>query len=227
MVLFCSGELMNYFMIIAVSKPKIPDSFLTDSCHGTKHNTYFLIWLYESAKSPIIDILVMLTVYLIERKGYAMGLFSNILEKLGLKKPAEVTTAPKASAGDSRPAPTVTTTAKTTVTAQPGVVYPEIHQTSEIKAPVAKIEVVDVMSKLEKMATANPQKLNWKTSIVDLLKLLGLDSSLAARKELATELGCPAEKMGGDYAEMNVWLQKTVLQKIADNGGNIPQDLLK
>ncbi|HBF40604.1 MAG TPA: oxidoreductase [Anaerolineaceae bacterium] len=155
-----------------------------------------------------------------------MGLFSNILEKLGLKKPAATTAAPSAAAGDSRPAPAVTSAPKPPVTVQPAVVYPTINQTSEIKAPVAKIEVVDVMSKLEKMAAENPQKLNWQTSIVDLLKLLGLDSSLAARKELATELGCPPEKIGGDYSEMNVWLQKTVLQRIADNGGNIPKELL-
>jgi Domain of unknown function (DUF3597) len=60
---------------------------------------------------------------------------------------------------------------------------------------------------------------------VDLMKLLGLDSSLVARKELATELGCPAQKIG-DSARMNVWLHKTVLQKLADNGGNIPKELL-
>jgi Domain of unknown function (DUF3597) len=58
-----------------------------------------------------------------------------------------------------------------------------------------------------------------------LLKLLELESSLAARKELATELGCPADFMG-DSAKMNIWLHKTVLQKIADNGGNITKDLL-
>ncbi|MEQ1530270.1 MAG: DUF3597 domain-containing protein, partial [Methylococcales bacterium] len=62
-------------------------------------------------------------------------------------------------------------------------------------------------------------------SIVDLLKLLGLDSSLTARKELATELGCPAAAMA-DSAQMNIWLHKNVLQKLAQNGGNIPQDLL-
>jgi hypothetical protein len=60
---------------------------------------------------------------------------------------------------------------------------------------------------------------------VDLLKLLGLDSSLDSRKELAAELGCPKEKMG-DSAQMNIWLHKTVLQKLADNGGNIPKELL-
>jgi len=75
------------------------------------------------------------------------------------------------------------------------------------------------------MAAANPQKLNWKTSIVDLLKLLDIDSSLTARKELAAELNCPAELLG-DSAQMNMWLHKTVLQKIADNGGNIPADML-
>lgn len=81
------------------------------------------------------------------------------------------------------------------------------------------------MGKLSAMAAANPQRLNWRSSIVDLLKLLGLDSSFAARKELAVELGCPAEKMG-DSAQMNMWLHKTVLQKLADNGGNIPKELL-
>jgi len=84
---------------------------------------------------------------------------------------------------------------------------------------------VDVVAKLEGMATAHKEKLNWKTSIVDLMKLLGLHSSLVARKEMATELGCPAQEMG-DTAQMNVWLHKTVLQKLADNGGNIPKELL-
>ena len=90
-------------------------------------------------------------------------------------------------------------------------------------APTA-ISEVDVVSKLEGMAASHPEKLNWKTSIVDMLKLLGIDSSLSARKELAVELGCPADKMG-DSAQMNMWLHKTVLQKLAQNGGNIPKEL--
>ncbi len=156
-----------------------------------------------------------------------MSLFGNILEKLGLKKPEAAAPAPaKPAVGDSRPAPTMKPSSQPVVPVQPSTtVYAPIHQTSEIKAPPTKIQVVDVVSKLEKLAAANPQKLNWKVSIVDLLKLLGIDSSLAARKELATELGCPADKMG-DSAEMNTWLHKTVLQKIADNGGNIPKELL-
>ncbi|MDP3440459.1 MAG: DUF3597 domain-containing protein, partial [Azonexus sp.] len=101
---------------------------------------------------------------------------------------------------------------------------PAAVETAAAPVPVA-ISAVDVVAKMEALAGAHAEKLNWKTSIVDLLKLLGLDSSLAVRKELAVELGCPAEKMG-DSAQMNMWLHKTVLQKLAANGGNIPADLL-
>lgn len=84
---------------------------------------------------------------------------------------------------------------------------------------------VDITAQMETRAASAAEKLNWKVSIVDLLKLLGLDSSLTARKELATELGCPPELMG-DSAQMNVWLHKTVMQKLAANGGNVPPELL-
>ena len=92
-------------------------------------------------------------------------------------------------------------------------------------AAPAAISGVDVVAKLEALAQSSPEKLNWKVSIVDLMKLLGMDSSLDARKALATELDCPADKMS-DSAQMNMWLHKTVLKKLADNGGNIPADLL-
>ena len=82
-----------------------------------------------------------------------------------------------------------------------------------------------MVAQLEQRAAANPQKLNWRTSIVDLLKLLDMDSSLAARKGLAAELGCPPELIG-DSAKMNMWLHKTVLARIAENGGNVPKELL-
>lgn len=97
--------------------------------------------------------------------------------------------------------------------------------TTAMAEPAVAISVVDVMGKLEGMSAAHAENLNWKTSIVDLMKVLGLDSSLDARKQLATELGCPGECMG-DSAKMNIWLHKAVLQKLADNGGNIPQDML-
>lgn len=98
-------------------------------------------------------------------------------------------------------------------------------QAESVEAAVAGVSVVDVVAQLEAKAAAHAEKLNWKVSIVDLMKLLGLDSSFGARKELAAELDCPGEKMG-DSAQMNMWLHKTVLQKLADNGGNIPKDLL-
>ena len=84
---------------------------------------------------------------------------------------------------------------------------------------------IDVTAQLEQKAAANPQKLNWRTSIVDLLKLLDIDSSLPARRELATELGCPPELMA-DSAKMNTWLHKAVMQKLAANGGKVPAELL-
>ncbi|MBB5347279.1 3-oxoacyl-ACP reductase-like protein [Desulfoprunum benzoelyticum] len=138
-----------------------------------------------------------------------MSIFSTILAKLGFGKEAQA----QASA-PSTPAPTKA----------PAAAAPEPAAPTAPPAPAA-ISVVDVVARLESMAAAHGEKLNWKTSIVDLLKLLGLDSSLAARKELAAELGCPAEKMG-DSAQMNMWLHKTVLKKLAENGGNIPADLL-
>ena len=135
-----------------------------------------------------------------------MSLFGKILEKLGLKSAkAEPAPAPAPKA----PPPGITPT----------------PATPPPPPPPKPIEIVDVVAQLEKLAAANPQKLNWKVSIVDLLKLLDIDSSFAARKELATELGCPAELMG-DSAKMNMWLHKQVLGHIAANGGNIPAELL-
>src|SRR3954471_11066218 len=127
-----------------------------------------------------------------------MAFFSKILEKLGF-----------GSAATSAPTPSQSTT---TAPASPGAAP------TAAPRPTA-IAVVDVVAQLEQRAAANPQKLNWRTSIVDLLKLLDMDSSFNARKELATELGCPADLMG-DSAKMNMWLHKTVLQRIAENGGN-------
>lgn len=132
-----------------------------------------------------------------------MGFFDGILDKLGLGH------APAAPAPASQEAPAAS--------AAPG--------SGETPPSPAPITVVDVMAQLEKLAAEHSQKLNWKRSIADLLRLLDIDNSYAARKELAIELGCPAEKMD-DSAQMNMWLHKTVLQKIADNGGNIPQQLL-
>jgi 3-oxoacyl-ACP reductase-like protein len=131
-----------------------------------------------------------------------MGFFNSILEKLGLSHAAA-------------PAPA----------AAPVAAAPAAAATPSAPPPPAPISAVDVVAKLDDLAAHNPEKLNWKVSIVDLLKLLGLDSSFGTRKQLATELGCPADKMA-DSAQMNMWLHHTVLQKLADSGGNIPKELL-
>ena len=82
---------------------------------------------------------------------------------------------------------------------------------------------VDVEAVLTGMASRNAQKLDWRHSIVDLMKLLGLDSSLGARKELAQELHYGGD--ANDSAAMNIWLHKQVMQKLAENGGKVPDEL--
>ena len=82
---------------------------------------------------------------------------------------------------------------------------------------------VDVGATLDGLAKTNKEKLDWKHSIVDLMKLLGLDSSLSARKELAKELKYTGDM--NDSATMNVWLHKQVIAKLAANGGKVPADL--
>jgi hypothetical protein len=88
-------------------------------------------------------------------------------------------------------------------------------------APPAAITVVDVEALLDGMPGAN--SLNWRTSIVDLMKLLGLDSSLDARKQLAAELSYGADT--SDSAKMNIWLHRQVMTKLAANGGKVPAEL--
>ena len=138
-----------------------------------------------------------------------MGFFSRILDKLGLDAGAgkvdEMLRTPSAQAAPARPATSV-------AGAGPAPAAPKGAQ-------------VDVAAQLEQKAAASSEKLNWRTSIVDLLKLLDIDSSLAARKELATELGCPPDLMG-DSAKMNMWLHKAVMAKVAANGGKVPAELL-
>ena len=86
-------------------------------------------------------------------------------------------------------------------------------------------QTVDVAAVLEGLAAKNPEKLDWKHSIVDLMKLVGMDSSLTARKQLAAELHYSGDP--NDSASMNVWLHKEVLKKLSENGGKVPQELLR
>jgi len=149
-------------------------------------------------------------------------MFSGIMEKLGFNKSAQQAAAASLAAGSAQGAPPGA--APAAPTASPTASTSPPPPTTAQPAPTA-MSTVDVMGQLEKLAASNPQKLNWRTSIVDMLKLLGMDSSLTARKNLAVELGCPADKLA-DSAQMNTWLHRQVLEKLAANGGNVPKDLL-
>ncbi|TWI58623.1 uncharacterized protein DUF3597 [Pseudomonas duriflava] len=139
-----------------------------------------------------------------------MSLFGNILAKLGIGKdqPATSNETPGVT-----PSPSDTTSASTPTAPDTGAAAPQA------------MSQVDVAAKLDSLAASHAEKLNWKSSIVDLLKLLDMDSSLSARQALAKELNCPSDKMD-DSAQMNMWLHKAVLQKLSENGGNVPADLL-
>jgi hypothetical protein len=131
-----------------------------------------------------------------------MSVFSKIFDKIFHR--AEAATVPG------------TTTASTAPS------YPGAADAAAAGA-AAQAQQVDVEAVLNGMAANNSEKLNWRTSIVDLMKLLNLDSSLQERKELATELGYTGAKDGS--AEMNLWLHKQVMNKLAANGGKVPADL--
>jgi hypothetical protein len=103
---------------------------------------------------------------------------------------------------------------------------PETTTTGVATAPpleVRPITKAEVEAMIEKLASANSQKFNWRESIVDLMKLLGLDSSLSARKELAQELGYTGALDGS--AAMNLWLHEQVMHRLAESGGQVPESL--
>jgi hypothetical protein len=132
-----------------------------------------------------------------------MSIFGTILHKLGLGgTPADA--------------------APVTAAATPAALAPDATTTAASAAPAAPAAAsVDVVAVIE--AIPGSADMNWRTSIVDLMKLLGLDSSLAARKELADELHYTGDK--NDSASMNIWLHKQVMQKLAENGGKVPAEL--
>ena len=133
-----------------------------------------------------------------------MGILSNIFHKIfpGSK--------PEAAQPAAAPAPAAAAPATAPAAApQPAA------------TPVTPL--VDVEAILTTMQQQNSQPLNWRTSIVDLLKLLNLDSSLASRKELADELHYTGDK--NDSASMNIWLHKQVMIKLSENGGKVPAEL--
>jgi len=134
-----------------------------------------------------------------------MSIFGSIMSKIfgGGEAEAATSNPQSASASTSGSAP-INASAGGTTAATPG-------------------QSVDVEAVLTDLGSKNPQQLNWRTSIVDLMKLLNLDSSLNSRKELAQELHYSGDM--NDSAAMNIWLHKQVMQKLAENGGKVPDDL--
>ena len=133
-----------------------------------------------------------------------MSIFGSIMSKI-FGHPAAAT------GGSASPTP-----GSSAASPAPGV-PPPYTPAAEAQAPV------DVEAVLTAMAAQKPGPSNWRQSIVDLMKLLDLDSSLDARKQLATELSYPGDQ--NDSASMNIWLHKQVMQKLAENGGKVPDSL--
>jgi len=154
-----------------------------------------------------------------------MGFLDDIKNKIfGHRGDAVVQTA---SATEQKPAPSAAPTPTAAKPAAPQAApapTPAPAPKPAPAAPSAPATPVDVAAILDKAAAASGQKLDWRKSIVDLMKALGIDSSLTARKELAKELGYTGDT--SDSAAMNIWLHKQVIQKLKDNGGKVPADLL-
>ena len=134
-----------------------------------------------------------------------MGILSSIKEKIFGK----ATAAPAKTTAATTTTPTATTTQAKTVT----------------PAATVAAKPVDVEAVMEAAVKAKGIKLNWRVSIVDLMKALDLDSSLAARKELAKELKYNGTDADGS-AEKNMWLHRELMKKLAENGGKIPKELM-
>jgi hypothetical protein len=149
-----------------------------------------------------------------------MGMFNNLMSKIfGHATAASSTTpAPSSTTIESATAPSATTPAASAVaalTAAPAAA-PE--------AAAVPAQTVDVTAILDELAAKKSEKLDWKKSIVDLLKLVDMDSSISARQQLATELHYSGDE--NDSSAMNLWLHKQVLQQLSEHGGKIPRELL-
>jgi hypothetical protein len=151
-----------------------------------------------------------------------MGILSNIFHKIF---PASHPAGAQGGATQGAPAPQPAAATPGQPAPQPAAATPAqpAPQQAAAAPPSVAIDEVDVEVILNNMAAGAGQPLNWRTSIVDLLKLLNLDSSLQSRKDLAKELDYSGDT--NDSAAMNVWLHRQVMNKLAANGGKVPADL--
>ena len=155
-----------------------------------------------------------------------MSIFGSILSKIMHHGEAAAAPAPAAPPPSSTSAPSAAptpTSTQQTGTAPGATAAPSQDNVAPGPAAPAPAGTVDVAAVLDGLAAKNSQTLDWKHSIVDMMKLLDLDSSLTARKALAGELHYTGDT--GDSAGMNLWLHKQVMQKLAANGGKVPDDL--
>jgi len=137
-----------------------------------------------------------------------MSIFGNIMSAIfGHSSSAAAATAPAAAAPATPSAQSPSPPA----------------QAASPTQPVASAASVDVAAIMDGLAAKSSERLDWRRSIVDLMKLINLDSSLAARKELAQELSYTGDM--NDSASMNIWLHKQVITKLAENGGKVPDEL--
>jgi hypothetical protein len=150
-----------------------------------------------------------------------MGILSNIFHKIFPSSPPAAQSSGQAAPGSQQRAPQPTQPPAQQPGQQPAQ-QPQAAPAASAPA-AAPMQQVDVEAVLNNMQQQSGQQLNWRTSIVDLLKLLGLDSSLQARKELAAELHYTGDT--NDSASMNIWLHRQVMNKLAANGGKVPADL--
>jgi hypothetical protein len=157
-----------------------------------------------------------------------MSIFGKIKDAI-FGRSAHAETAPASpTAEEPTPAPSSIPEPAATTAPPVGGTGQTVPPTSGASAPAtsatASGQPVDVAAQLDAAVKSSGQKLDWKHSIVDLMKALGMDASLSERKELAQELGYSGELNGS--AEMNTWLHKTLLKKLSENGGKVPAELL-
>lgn len=141
------------------------------------------------------------------------------------QSPAVPTAAADAAAAPAAQSPPTTAPAEAPVDATPAATTDAAGTPIAQSAPATASAgaSVDVAAIMDNLASQAPEKLDWRNSIVDLMKLINLDSSLAARKELAQELHYTGDT--NDSASMNIWLHKEVMTKLAENGGKVPDEL--
>ena len=149
-----------------------------------------------------------------------MSILGKIVSSIFSHANAAPAAAPIVPSGTTTPPSPPSPSTKSASGAPAATTSPAAKSSAPAGSPTATVDVAAILTKL---AASNKEKLDWQKSIVDLMKLLNLDSSLSARKELADELHYSGDKT--DTASMNIWLHKQVMVKLAENGGKVPDEL--